>query len=127
MPCCIRMNTIMSLRPTSTKTAKSLHFHYKAKTTLKPSLFSSSSFVSVRNHRTLSFTNQPLPRPLRFRHHGIFSFKCFDAADFHSKKLALPYTRSMQSFNYGRFAYRDVSSDESDYELGSSQKEMVGF
>jgi ATP-dependent RNA helicase DHX36 len=33
----------------------------------------------------------------------------------------------MQSFNYGRFAYRDVSSDESDYELGSSQKEMVGF
>ncbi|KAJ6677010.1 DEXH-BOX ATP-DEPENDENT RNA HELICASE DEXH5 MITOCHONDRIAL [Salix viminalis] len=41
-------------------------------------------------------------------------------------KLALPYTRSMQSFNYGRFAYRDVSSDESDYELGSSQKEMTG-
>ncbi|KAJ6373938.1 hypothetical protein OIU78_029601 [Salix suchowensis] len=32
----------------------------------------------------------------------------------------------MQSFNYGRFAYRDVSSDESDYELGSSQKEMTG-
>ncbi|KAJ6970058.1 DExH-box ATP-dependent RNA helicase DExH3 [Populus alba] len=126
MPCCIRMNTIMSLRPTSTKTAKSLHFHYKAKTTLKPSLFSSSSFVSVRNHQTLSLTNQPLPRPLRFRHHGIFSFKCFVVADFHSKKLALPYTRSMQSFNYGRFAYRDVSSDESDYELGSSQKEMTG-
>lgn len=126
MPCCIRMNTIMSLRPTSTKTAKSLRFHYKAKTTPKPSLFSSSSFVSVRNHQTLSFTNQPLPRPLRFRHHGIFSFKCFVVADFHSKKLALPYTRSMQSFNYGRFAYRDVSSDESDYELGSSQKEMTG-
>lgn len=126
MPCCIRMNTIMSLRPTSTKTAKSLRFHYKAKTTPKPSLFSSSSFVSVRNHQTLSLTNQPLPRPLRFRHHGIFSFKCFGVADFHSKKLALPYTRSMQSFNYGRFAYRDVSSDESDYELGSSQKEMTG-
>lgn len=126
MPCCIRMNTIMSLRPTSTKTAKSLRFHYKAKTTPKPSLFSSSSFVSVRNHQTLSLTNQPLPRPLRFRHHGIFSFKCFVVADFHSKKLALPYTRSMQSFNYGRFAYRDVSSDESDYELGSSQKEMTG-
>ncbi|KAG6746825.1 hypothetical protein POTOM_049194 [Populus tomentosa] len=100
----------MSLRPTSTKTAKSLHFHYKAKTTLKPSLFSSSSFVSVRNHQTLSLTNQPLPRPLRFRHHGIFSFKCFVVADFHSKKLALPYTRSMQSFNYGRFAYRDTGS-----------------
>ncbi|KAG5229852.1 ATP-dependent RNA helicase [Salix suchowensis] len=126
MPCCIRMNTIMSLRPSSTKTAKSLHSHYKTKTTLKPSLFFLSSLVSIRNHQTLSFTNQPLPRPLRFRHHGILSVKCFGVADSHSKKLALPYTRSMQSFNYGRFAYRDVSSDESDYELGSSQKEMTG-
>ncbi|KAJ6340361.1 hypothetical protein OIU77_008173 [Salix suchowensis] len=116
----------MSLRPSSTKTAKSLHSHYKTKTTLKPSLFFLSSLVSIRNHQTLSFTNQPLPRPLRFRHHGILSVKCFGVADSHSKKLALPYTRSMQSFNYGRFAYRDVSSDESDYELGSSQKEMTG-
>ncbi|KAJ6408475.1 hypothetical protein OIU84_011735, partial [Salix udensis] len=126
MPCCIRMNTIMSLRPSSTKTAKSLHSHYKTKTTLKPSLYFLSSLVSIRNHQTLSLTNQPLPRPLRFRHHGILSVKCFGVADSHSKKLALPYTRSMQSFNYGRFAYRDVSSDESDYELGSSQKEMTG-
>ncbi|KAJ6759838.1 DEXH-BOX ATP-DEPENDENT RNA HELICASE DEXH5 MITOCHONDRIAL [Salix purpurea] len=116
----------MSLRPSSTKTAKSLHSHFKTKTTLKPSLFFLSSLVSIRNHQTLSLTNQPLPRPLRFRHHGILSVKCFGVADSHSSKLALPYARSMQSFNYGRFAYRDVSSDESDYELGSSQKEMTG-
>ncbi|CAK7349655.1 unnamed protein product [Dovyalis caffra] len=114
----------MSLRPTSTKTTKSIHFHFKTKTTLKPCLLSLSSFVPLRSHQTLSFTNQ-LVRPPRLRHHGVLAVRCFGAANVHSKKLALPYM-SMQSLNYNRFAYRDVSSDESDYELGSSQKEMTG-
>lgn len=44
------------------------------------------------------------------------------------RNVALPYSE-LQSSNYGRYAYQDVSGDDSDYEFGSpqSQSQMVGF
>ncbi|KAI4347227.1 hypothetical protein L6164_008057 [Bauhinia variegata] len=42
---------------------------------------------------------------------------------FRQKTIALPFWHQ-QSSNYGRLAYRDVSSDESDVEFGSSQSQQ---
>ncbi|KAF7819932.1 DExH-box ATP-dependent RNA helicase DExH3 [Senna tora] len=45
---------------------------------------------------------------------------------FRRKSIGLPFWHQ-QSSNYGRFAYQDESSDESDVELGSSQQQLNGL
>lgn len=45
---------------------------------------------------------------------------------FRRRSIALPFWHQ-QSSNYGRFAYQDVSSDDSDVESGSSQQQLVSI
>lgn len=58
------------------------------------------------------------------------SITCFRRAadsrtlELDSRKIDIPYLQQQRSLNYGRFAYEDVSSDESDLELGSPQQQQ---
>lgn len=44
---------------------------------------------------------------------------------FKQRNLAFPFWQHQPSSNYGRFAYEDVSSDDSDVEFGSPPGQMV--
>ena len=108
--------TAISMRPTS------LQINNTPKTLLEPSFF---SFLS-RIQSPGSF------RRLHLRH-GLVTCSRSGAAASSSRTLALdrrnvalPYLQQQQSSNYGRYAYRDVSSDDSDHEFGSPQSQMVG-
>lgn len=75
-----------------------------------------------------------VPVSYRLRHHGAVAVRCFGAGQAGNvgfldlKRVAFPCMGMQQSLNYGRFAYQDdVSSDDSDREFGSSQRERVGF
>lgn len=124
----IKTNTIMSLRPPTTATPLHFHFHFhlNPNKTLKPSLFSVASFVTLRCHqiKTVRYA------PSHLKHHGVV--RCFGVADrvavgfWDWRTFALPYL-CMQSLNYGRYAYQDESSDDSDLEVGSPQQALVGF
>ncbi|XVF12264.1 hypothetical protein REPUB_Repub08aG0100600 [Reevesia pubescens] len=103
----------MSLRPTS------LQLYNTPKTLLKPSFF---SFLP-RTHSPAS------SRRLHLRHAILICSRSGPAAassrtlSLDSKNIALPYLQQ-QTSNYGRYAYRDVSSDDSDHEFGSPHSQM---
>ena len=46
---------------------------------------------------------------------------------FKQRNIAFPFGQHQSSYNYGRFACDDVSSDESDVEFGSPQAQRVCF
>ena len=46
---------------------------------------------------------------------------------FKQRNLAFPFLQHQSCSNYGRFAYDDVSSDDSDVEFGSPHGQMVCF
>ncbi|KAF5730335.1 DEA(D/H)-box RNA helicase family protein isoform 1 [Tripterygium wilfordii] len=110
----------MSVRPTS------LNFH-KTPKTLKPSLFSA---VLVKAQTLPQRTEYYVPRYLspKVVRCSASVIKCLRApASSRSpglglRSVALPYLRQ-QSSSYGRYAYQDESSDDSDYESGSPQQQ----
>lgn len=97
---------VMSVRPTTTA-------HLRAPKTLKPSLL-----TAFMRQRPAGIKNSHGPRLIcsaiqvdwRVRH----------------RSLPIPFW-DQQSSSYGRFAYQDDSSDESDRELGSSQQQLVSL
>ncbi|XWS50778.1 hypothetical protein CRYUN_Cryun12cG0117600 [Craigia yunnanensis] len=111
--------TAMSLRPTS------LQLNNTPKHFLKP------SFLSF-----LSKTQSPGSfRRLHLRHGLVTCSRSGTASSSSSssssrtlaldwRNMALPYLQQQQISNYGRYAYQDVSSDESDHEFGSPQSQM---
>lgn len=110
MPC---SSLLMSLRPTTSL------FHLSPKTLLKSSLFS----LLLSRNQCLSFRSFP-----QLRRYGAVT--CSGAATrarrLNWKNVSWPYLEQ-QCSNYGRFAYLDVSSDESDREFGSKQQQMVNY
>ncbi|KAG6672948.1 hypothetical protein I3842_16G084700 [Carya illinoinensis] len=99
---------IMSLRPTTT-------VHVRVHKTLKPSLL-----TALTRHRPPGIRNshvRPYSRPRL-----ICSAVQVDRRVRH-RSLPIPFW-DQQSSSYGRFAYEDASSDESDRELGSSQRQL---
>ncbi|KAL5817928.1 hypothetical protein ACOSQ3_026306 [Xanthoceras sorbifolium] len=124
MPCSsifIRTTAMtMSLRPTS------LHSYISPKTLFKPSLL---SFLANKN-KTLAFRSLHhcySHLPIRLRRHGVVT--CSRAS---SRTLGLDWRTDpvsylqQQNSNYGRFAYQDESSDDSDREFGSPHEQMCG-
>ncbi|XP_022738785.1 DExH-box ATP-dependent RNA helicase DExH3-like isoform X2 [Durio zibethinus] len=108
------LRTTMSLRTTC------LQLNNNPKTFLKPSFFSFHS----RTQSLGSF------RRLHLRHDLVTCSRPGTAAA-SSRSLALdwrntalPYLQLQQISNYGRYAYQDVSSDDSDHEFGSPQPQM---
>ncbi|GAV67332.1 dsrm domain-containing protein/DEAD domain-containing protein/Helicase_C domain-containing protein/HA2 domain-containing protein/OB_NTP_bind domain-containing protein [Cephalotus follicularis] len=110
--------TTMSLRFTT-----SLKLHRTPKTLINPSIL--LFLVKRRSHTTLSFSSRPanLDR-------GVFT--CSGASSrtlgLDWRSVGLPYLQQQQqqSSNYGRYAYQDESSDDSDFEYGSSQHQKSG-
>ncbi|XWS60984.1 hypothetical protein CRYUN_Cryun07bG0086300 [Craigia yunnanensis] len=106
--------TAISMRPTS------FQINNTPKTLLKPSFF---SFLS-RTQSPGSF------RRLHLRHGLVKCSRSWAAASSSRtlaldwRNIALPYLQQQQSSNYVRYAYRDVSSDDSDHEFGSPQSQM---
>lgn len=110
--------TAMSLRPTSLQLCR------LPKILVKPSPMS-------RVQTRYFFGHLHLLRPtlgLTCLQRG--SITCFRRAadsrtlELDSRKIDIPYLQQQRSLNYGRFAYEDVSSDESDLELGSPQQQQ---
>ncbi|EOY21156.1 hypothetical protein QUC31_007207 [Theobroma cacao] len=106
--------TAMSLRPNS------LQLNNTPKTLLKPCFF--------------SFLSRKPPASFRRLHlrHGLVTCSGYRAATASSRtpgldwrNIALPSLQQQQSSNYGRYAYQDVSSDDSDHEFGSTQSQMA--
>ncbi|KAK2647975.1 hypothetical protein Ddye_015464 [Dipteronia dyeriana] len=116
----------MSLRPTS------LHSYVSPKTLLKPTLLS-FSFLVFKN-KTLAFRSlhhfQFPHLPSRLRRHAAVT--CSRAAaktlGLDLRTVSVPYLQQQrqQNSNYGRFAYKDESSDDSDRELDSRQEQVSG-
>ncbi|KAJ7970316.1 putative ATP-dependent RNA helicase [Quillaja saponaria] len=52
-------------------------------------------------------------------------WKVGQGVGFRHRSVSFPFWHQ-QSSNYGRFAYQDVTSDDSDHEFGSSQQQMSG-
>lgn len=101
----------MSLRPTA-KT------YFRAPKSLRPSLL-----PFFTRYRLPGFGNshlRPYSRP-RFTCSAVEVDRRV-----RQKKVARPLW-NQQSSGYGRFAYQDVSSDESDSELGPAQQQSVSF
>ncbi|WCJ40101.1 DExH-box ATP-dependent RNA helicase DExH3 [Euphorbia peplus] len=96
----------------------------------KPSFRTSLHFQFLKTpHKTLNhpITNLPFRplffAPLDFRRTG--AALCCSARGFSDwKTVALPYS-PFQTSNYGRFAYQDAPSDESDSEIGSSGNQAL--
>ncbi|OMO51588.1 Double-stranded RNA-binding protein [Corchorus capsularis] len=107
--------TAMYLRPTS------LYLNNSPNNLLKPSFFSSLS----RAQPAVSFRRFHLRRGLvrcsASRPAAAASSSKTIGLDW--RNISLPYLQQ-QSSNYGRYAYQDVSSDESDLEFGSPQSQM---
>ncbi|XVF53845.1 hypothetical protein PTKIN_Ptkin05aG0131500 [Pterospermum kingtungense] len=106
--------TAMSLGPNSLK------LNCTPKSFLKPSFF---SFLS-RTQSPASF------RCLHLRHRRVTCSNSGAAASSSRtltldwRSISLPYLQRQQSSNYGRYAYQDVSSDDSDHEFGSPPSQM---
>ncbi|GLT60383.1 hypothetical protein SLA2020_331510 [Shorea laevis] len=107
--------TAMSLRPTS------LPFHKSSKIIIRPSLI---PFIS--RTQAPAFLRSLHFKPLLVRC-GVDGLTCSGAASrtlgFDWRTVSLPHLLQ-QSSSYGRFAYDDMSSDDSDRELGSPQSQM---
>ena len=109
----------MSLRPITTTTTTTT-YHIRAPKTLKPSL--------------LAFFNRKRPPGFGNSHVRPYTRPRVTCLAVHvdrngrervrQRSVARPFWYQ-QSSNYGRFAYQDVSSDESDRDSGSSQQQLV--
>ncbi|ESR64932.1 hypothetical protein CICLE_v10007274mg [Citrus x clementina] len=112
----------MALRPTS------LNFYRAPKALLKPSPL---SLLVVKNQavafRLLHHYHYHLPFHLSRRRHAVVT--CSGAVT-RTRRLdwkAVSYPLlEQQTSNYGRYAYQDESSDDSDREFGSTQQQMCG-
>ncbi|XP_065865720.1 DExH-box ATP-dependent RNA helicase DExH3-like isoform X2 [Euphorbia lathyris] len=106
---------------TSTVTSLRAPFHFQFlktphKTLIQTSVVSFASSLTMTNHPKFVF-RPVLFAPQYFKRKGTVS--CSGSLDFWDwKTVALPYL-SFQNSNYGRFAYQDASTDESDCELGA--------
>lgn len=113
----------MALRPTS------LNFYRAPKALLKPSPL---SLLVVKNQavafRLLHHYHYHLPFHLSRRRHAVVT--CSGAVTrtrrLDWKAVSYPFLEQ-QTSNYGRYAYQDESSDDSDREFGSTQQQMVSF
>ena len=109
----IRTTTVpflaISLRPTS---------YFRAPNTLKPSLL---PFFSRNRHPR--FGNSHV-RP--YSRHRVTCSALDVVRNGRQRRVATSFWYQ-QSSGYGRYAYQDVSSDESDRDSGSTQQQLVGF
>ncbi|KAJ9172807.1 hypothetical protein P3X46_016014 [Hevea brasiliensis] len=117
----IRTSTAMALRTTTS----SFHFHFHRTPNISPRhpiLFPLASFVYLSNPQILD-SKHVLYVPLDFKHRG--TVRCTGAVCFLEwRTFASPFS-CLQNSNYGRFAYHEVSSDDSDREFGSSSPQSL--
>ena len=99
----------ISLRPTS---------YFRAPNTLKPSLLPLFS-----RNRPPGFGNSHV-RP--YSRHRVTCSALDVVRNGRQRRVATSFWYQ-QSSGYGRYAYQDVSSDESDRDSGSTQQQLVGF
>ncbi|KAF2302260.1 hypothetical protein GH714_033906 [Hevea brasiliensis] len=111
----------MALRTTTS----SFHFHFHRTPNISPRhpiLFPLASFVYLSNPQILDSKHVSYV-PLDFKHRG--TVRCTGAVCFLEwRTVASPFS-CLQNSNYGRFAYHEVSSDDSDREFGSSSSQSV--
>jgi hypothetical protein len=101
----------MSLRPTATT-------YFRAPKSLRPSLL--PFFTRNRPPRFGNSHVRPYSRP------RVTCSAVEVDRRVRQRRVAMPFW-NQQSSGYGRFAYQDVSSDESDSELGPAQQQSVSF